>query len=475
MNINEIPITEISWAQVKNKDDIGKVFYYRGEIYRAIYPKKEEFVKDIFGCGLVEELVKANLFPASKLTDYSVGNFQLVVKHDTIDPIVYPQEWTFSMLQKAALVVLKVAAVARKFGYNMKDCHSLNVLYDGINPKYIDLGSFYPNDPKTTGWKPYLEFLRCYFYPLFIWSQGNSYIAKMLMFSGNLMTTYDFYTYKYRLLNKIPATLVYMMIKVRHAAYQVTVSNRMRNALSNRKLPIVSFIINTLIKRNDSLNKKNIDLEKLTDLVSNIHPNNNTTTWSNYHENLTLKQKRFKSVIQKINKYCPDARGCVDIAGNKGLFSELLISQTGISRVICQDFDQNAINMGFLEKCAANYEKNQFVYVHYNAFSPVLKLGQPLPSQRFQSDLVVCLALLHHLILTQGYSLEFVLDELARYTNKYIAVEFMPKGLWLRGSDVNIPSWYSVEWFEASFVKRFLLLKKEQIDENYILFVGILK
>ena len=51
----------------------------------------------------------------------------------------------------------------------------------------------------------------------------------------------------------------------------------------------------------------------------------------------------------------------------------------------------------------------------------------------------------------------------------------MPKGLWLRGSDVNIPSWYNVEWFEASFVERFVLLKKEQIDENYILYVGYLK
>ena len=131
----------------------------------------------MFRCELIEELVEANLFPNSKFTEYSAGNFQLVIKHDTIHPIVYPQEWTFSMLQNAALVVLKVAIIARKFGYNMKDCHSLNILFDGINPKYVDLGTFYPDISETTGWKPYLEFLRCYYYPLFIWSKGNDYIA----------------------------------------------------------------------------------------------------------------------------------------------------------------------------------------------------------------------------------------------------------------------------------------------------------
>ena len=108
--------------------------------------------------------------------------------------------------------------------------------------------------------------------------------------------------------------------------------------------------------------------------------------WSDYHKNLTLKRERFKAIIQQINKYCPNVKECIDIAGNKGLFSELLISQTNISKVICQDFDQNAIDMGFLEKCAINDKKSQLVYVHYNAFSPLLKLGQPLPSQRFQSD-----------------------------------------------------------------------------------------
>ena len=80
----------------------------------------------------------------------------------------------------------------------------------------------------------------------------------------------------------------------------------------------------------------------------------------------------------------------------RGFSRNFSISQTNISKVICQDLDQNAIDMGFLEKCAINDRKSQLVYVHYNV-SPLLKLGQPLPSQRFQSDLVVCLALLHYL------------------------------------------------------------------------------
>jgi len=78
------------------------------------------------------------------------------------------------------------------------------------------------------------------------------------------------------------------------------------------------------------------------------------------------------------------------------------------------------------------------------------------------------------LILSQGFSVEDILEEFKKYTNKYVCIEFMPKGLWRYkdGDNINIPSWYTVNWFREKFVKYFDVLKEEQIADNYIVFLG---
>jgi predicted methyltransferase len=91
--------------------------------------------------------------------------------------------------------------------------------------------------------------------------------------------------------------------------------------------------------------------------------------------------------------------------------------------------------------------------------------------------LVISLALLHHLLLSQGFSIEDILIELKKYTKKYICIEFMPRGLWTvkKGDNYKVPEWYNLEWFKIEFEKQFRILHYEQIETNHVVFLGIIK
>ena len=82
---------------------------------------------------------------------------------------------------------------------------------------------------------------------------------------------------------------------------------------------------------------------------------------------------------------------------------------------------------------------------------------------------------MHHLLLKDGFSLEYLLSEFKKYTKRYIFIEFMPLGLWTPGVNINVPNWYNENYFSSEFLKHFNLLKREKLEENRILYIGYKK
>ena len=136
---------DVKYLQKRQRDDTGRVFSWNGRIFRGIFPRQAEHVKTMFSNGFIRELITRKYFPETSITDYQMEGFSIILEHKRIWPVLYPQEWTFSMLKDAALMVCRTAIIAKRYGYNMRDCHGLNVLFDGANPQFIDLGSFIPD------------------------------------------------------------------------------------------------------------------------------------------------------------------------------------------------------------------------------------------------------------------------------------------------------------------------------------------
>lgn len=225
-----IPTSEIKQPQL-HADTLGFTFVWNGHFLRGIYPDSVEQAKSYFESGFIDEVVAKGLFPKTWISEYENEKFGMIIEHEMVSPVLYATEWNSAMLKDAALMVLDIAEIGWRYGYNMVDCHKLNVMFHDNSPIYVDLGSFIPMKEKDTTWHPYPSFLRSYYYIIDVWKDGASQIAKRMMAPGNEMRQEDYLLYKHNLYKKFPS-LLKLRIKLSYIFFSVV--DKDLNSLSNR-------------------------------------------------------------------------------------------------------------------------------------------------------------------------------------------------------------------------------------------------
>lgn len=465
----------ISKDKIKIKDlsivnEIGFVFEWENRLFRAIRNDAIDRIKALFTSGLMQELIKENLYPDSWMTDYELEGHSLVIEHSKIHPISYPYEWTFSMLKDAALLVLKVNEVATQYGYQLHDCHAFNVVFDRTQPKYVDLGSFVKVDKNYKGFLDYEGFLRSYYYPLKIYSDRNSYLARNIINPQGILIPHESYLlYKYSTLRYIDISLTKKIIEYYFSFRKATL---IESSIIRNRFPILGMPV-CYLKEKRLLPLQSVNMKSLAKKVQSIPYRGTNSQWSTYHnEYITPDGKtkitfRFDRIIEIIKDY--NIETVVELGGNQGVLSNLLIEHAGIKHAVCIDYDKDAVEAMYLSA----KEKQIAIYpILQDCMFPILGPTTNAPWQRFKSDIVVALALTHHLILSQSFHIDFILENIAQYTKKYIIIEFMPLGLWDGKSTSPIPEWYTLDWFRESLKSYFEIHIEEKLEENRVLFLG---
>ena len=193
-----IPSDEIQLSDL-HADTLGFTFIWKGHFLRGIYQESLELAKSYFESGFLNEAVAKRLFPRTWISEFENEHFSMILEHEMISPVIYATEWNSLMLKSAALMVLEIAEIGWQHGYNMMDCHKLNVMFKGCSPLYVDLGSFVPRKEGMTGWHPYVNFMSSYYYILDIWSDGAGLLAKRMMSPGVSLSRNEWSIYKYPL------------------------------------------------------------------------------------------------------------------------------------------------------------------------------------------------------------------------------------------------------------------------------------
>lgn len=368
----------------------------------------------------------------------------MVLEHEPIAPAVYPYEWSFTMLRDAALAVLAVNRIARRHGYQTMDCHGFNVMFDGVTPKFVDLGSFRPA-AASGRWLAYDEFLRYYLYPLVVWSDGSPFLARqMLLNDVDMLPHAEFVQYLFPFLRRLPLRL----------RAQAT-----RAFLKYQRMRLPS-------------------IEALEARVSTLNRTGSSSRWNAYHQTYfgrlgeVAAGGRYERVVELIKAQGDALRTTVEVGGNAGALSALILQRTAVERAICTDYDEGAIDALYARQRDAGPGGRAVVPMVLNFLYPISGgEGRPV-AERIRSDAVIALALLHHIVLGQRVRLDYALDKIGRYSRRFVFIEFMPLGLWDGSRPPDVPAWYTSEWFEAAFSKRFRLLSKETLEPNRVLYFG---
>ncbi len=476
MQDNVIKYSDIEIFSKTNIDPVGFLFVYKDKFYRAI---KDEAVEDIFflfNSGAIKELNDLNLIPYTKISDLKFEDHKLVLEHERIEVITYSSEWSFEMLKASAKVIIDVNKVLFKYGFETKDAHYNNIVFDKYIPKFVDIGSFHRRkNPKY--WECKDEYYRSFVYPLKIWAAGNSQLAKRSISDpSSLLLRYEYTLYKHPFLRVIPKSII------TKASFLLEV---LRN-LSKFDLDNMLIVHNPEFKRKvlkilhkisicGFLPHNSINLNRLERKVKRIKRPVYSSKWGDYHSRVNKAELfkaggRFDMIINLIKEY--NLTEIFEIGGNQGMLSIEL--SKFIDKIICSDYDEVAVDGLYLNILET---KSKITPVLLDIMHPIY-LNSPFiekskPQVRFKSQATLVLAVTHHLILGQKKSIDEIFETILQYTKEYLFIEFMPNGI----DKGPIPVWYNFDWFKENCEKylNILLIKQTTDDGSRILFLGKVK
>ena len=423
-----------------------------GRLIRRITRENKALARDMFQCGLIDELMKKNLIPKIKIAEESVGF--MYIEEEKIPYVVYPHEWSLYMLYTAAKCVLNVNEIALKYGYQLMDPHTYNIVFKGIFPRYVDLGSFQKVNCKEVCWHGKNIFLRDYIFPLRIASAKHGFSAPGI---AKGLTAYsqdiDVIEYVYLFSGKFPKKLVRFYWKT---------NNMLHKYFCKVKRKLKGDGVSDICRQYTD------DTKKLRRILMTYNINDNGK-WSDYHDSMQLKKgDRFDQLCEMLQNI--GLKTSIEVGGNQGLFSNMLVERGIVERALCSDYDGGAIDKAFITRRG----KGAVYYASFNIMDTI-EMGWMRRAERFKSDIVIVLALSHHLVLAQKVRLQSLFKILTEYTNRYILIEFMPLGLWDGKSAVKVPEWYTLEWFKKEMSTWFEIIQTVQTERNRIALLGILR
>jgi hypothetical protein len=393
-----------------------------------------------------------------------------VLEHRRITPFTYPGEWSFSMLRDAALATLQVRETLSRGGFDLKDAHAYNVTFDGCRPVFIDFASIDRLDPRYASWRAGAEYLDAFVRILRIWSRTNRTCAlaflnavwaraddEALIFSGPT---------QHRLRSRVRRAYGKAMVatgmtpEARSAALDKAGLVGVKRAVAGPILAALGGLQN--------LTGHPFSMDRLRRATSKIAPPADATMWASYQEDLSLHSDltpRFKRIIEMVAGL--GAKDAFEVAGNQGALSEALLEHGAVSSVICSDYDEHAVDALYLRMKARGTQGITPLVRNVMMPDPIRSHG----GREIAGDVVIALALTHHLLLTQCYRLDAVFERIAAHGHRHMIIEFMPKGLWYQGSGQPVPSWYTEAWFLSGLSRIGKILLREQLEENRIVFL----
>lgn len=438
--------------------------------YRRINSGYENDIRLLFECGLIDELLRRGLIPKTEILIDSEGCGGLVVRQDRIELITYPFEWSPEQLRQAGTCTLDVNDVANSFGYELNDAHPFNIVFDRNIARFVDIGSIRKRN--SVAWVGREEFENCYIRPLKLIRKGYEFLYRCSFgIQGTGIPSREVISINNKIFSFIGLGLIEKIVKIKIMLQEDfdVVLNRVISRYNIKSYIFISLLRAVLKIGNGALSDPyNVRLRARLDKAVLAR----RSRWGKYHDeaglldaNVGSLTPRFKWIVSCVEKLNP--RSVVELAGNQGVLSSAIAKIPGVQRVLCTDYDLSAI-----DSLAISGERANGLYIA--AFDFMYDERESLSGERsvrFKSDLVLALAVTHHLILTQGYSLSSICETIKSYTNKYAILEFMPLGLWDGKAAPPLPDWYTEEWFCAVVEKYFSILERKVLEENRVVFL----
>jgi len=433
------------------RDPSGFVFQVNGIYYRQVNQPYAEDYEKLMSSGLYATLVRNKWLiehqeiptdPAASANGYKT------LLPAQINLLSYPYEWCFTQLRDAALLTLSILTQSVGQGMILKDASPYNIQFVNGKPLFIDTLSF-ENYDAGRPWVAYRQFCECFLFPLYLEHYCGIGIGKILTAWPDgipVPTTARMLPRKSRF-NPGALMHVHLQNMVKPAP-----GKSERSSFSQEKLT-------RLIQHLESIIKK---LKPLPAAHS---------TWSNYYQETILssryldeKQRLFRDFMTGL-----PFRTAIDMGANDGVFS-LILAERPETSITAIDADGACIDRLYntlREKKISNILPLCIDLLHPSPAIGFRNRERPAFNDRAGADLVVALALIHHLVLSANIPLRDIPGYFATMTTGWLIIEFVPvedeKAQELIRNKDRWHQPYDAPSFEQYFGEYFSIGKKSRI------------
>jgi ribosomal protein L11 methylase PrmA len=360
--------------------------------------------------GLYDYLVSKELMVSHKeVTNVHSEAYKTI--HPVLIPFIsYPHEWSFDQFKDAALLTLRLQKIALKHGMILKDASAYNVQFLNGKAIFIDSLSFEAYK-EGQAWDAYRQFCQHFLAPLSLAAHKDIRFLKM-------MSTF---------IDGIPLDLAAKTLPKRTKLQFSTASHIHWHAKAQGKHADKA----TDQKKQAKISKTGLlgITDSLRKSISKLTWNDADTEWGDYYNNTNYSDSSFQAKKDIISGMLKEADGKVlwDMGANDGTFSKLGMD-LGM-QTIAFDIDPVAVNKNY----------NQVKKEGWKLMLPiVMDLTNPSPpmgwanderdnlADRSNADVVMALALIHHLAISNNLPLDMILSYFSTL-GEHLIIEFVPK------------------------------------------------
>lgn len=386
-------MVDIALEKASFRDRRARVYRHEGEIYRCLDAtawqqwlklKETVFFAQLSQDGSIPKTTEVDLADLDFLVE--PGVWAGALRHEIIPVISYPYEWSFGRLKDAALFHLQLLEQALDEGWILKDSSAYNIQWHGGRAIFIDIPSFEPLQPGEP-WVGYKQFCEMFLNPLILsaykgvrfqqWMRGRVDGIETREMAG-LMSFWD---------NFRSGVLGHITL---HAKLQRSMEGSQVSKSSIQKAGFNPEIIRA-------------NLRGLAKTIFRLESQSLPTHWLDYAKTHSYSETEYQQKKHFIEQVCSAQKHATvwDMGCNTGDFSRIAAAHGAY--VIAMDADESAVEA--LYQRSKREGDQRIISLVMNLADPSPALGwrgqerMPLP-QRGAPDLVLALALIHHMVFS---------------------------------------------------------------------------
>lgn len=413
---------------IKLKDE-QRIFRFVSDNYVEQYLEVYKICNEnqIFGEYVIETSIAENIWQLP---------YKLILEHRFLEPVSYSFEWSPAMFYDYVEFMLSMIKRFAECGLAFCDGHALNATIADGKFVFIDFGAIKPG---ITSGSTLLEFINTHIVPL------------ILMFR-----------------NQIPKAYVYL----KNPGIEYTVTD-VQGYLDAEELSEIHALHRSLMQLNTAEDIVRFTMQA-SDFIKGLKKYELKTRWSGYQNDEwewgpdpDKWSEKMYNVMEMMERVSPDT--IVDLAGNMGWYGSYRHEK--VKHAVIIDYDYNCLDYlwqkiqslkirnvlpAYMSVCAPTLD-----YYRDDAVNPApIEPWRKGAVERFKAQMVIALAIVHHLAFAQQLTFPEIVGQFARFSTKYLIVEFIEQ------SDQYITDflkegfdWYTEENFVSELEKKFRILE----------------